>query len=97
MQERNLVGMLLIRLLMFTVSSTRTQNIACLIYSNFTTANFDDFHTPCCSFSGGLVVIVDLELHPFDQIKLKYDDGGRKKNSYILKPVFFETYKTSNT
>lgn len=82
---------------MFTASSTRAQNIACLIYSNFTTANFNDFHIPSCSFSGSLVVIVDLEPHPFDQIKLKYDDGGRKKSSYILKPVFIETYKTSNT
>lgn len=60
---------ILSRLLMFTGSSTRALDITYLLI--LTTACLKDLHTPYCCLSGGFVVTVDHEPHPFRSDKAK--------------------------
>lgn len=76
------MGLSVIRRLMFTHPGQE----------HFTHAS--GFHAGCATASlvpwapatppSPLVVTVDPEPHPFDQIKLKYDDKGRKKTTPLF-------------
>lgn len=60
----------------FTLPSGRA--LGTIFWLVRTAAHLNGFPTLGCSLSGALVVTVDGEPHPFDQIKQKYDGEGRE-------------------